>query len=440
MSDRITTTAGGNGNAALPPLSTVAKWSTLALFAVGALIAFIDRTNISAAIAVVDFKDHFELSDIDRGWVASAFFWSYALFQMPMGYIVDRYGVKFPYAICFGVWCLASAAIGLMSVMWTLIMMRLVVGMAEAVVVPATYRWIRHNFDPDESGKPVGLYLLGTKMGPAVGAPLAAWLIYTFNWQMMFYITGLVGMIWLIPWMYFLRNDFPKTVPADVVAKKKKPPVPMKNIFSSPLVWGTLVVNFCYNYFSFFCMTWMPAYLVEQRGLSLKEMGLYTFFSFLGIAIVALLAGWSADKLIARYGRPILIRKAFVIAGFACASTVLLGARADTVQEALFWNVASLSGLGLTSANNLVLCTLTLIPKQVVGFVKGFQNSATAAAGIVAPIMTGWLLHVTGSFLAPMTLVFAFLVLGAATVLFVLRPEWGPRVETDDDELAPART
>lgn len=438
MSDQNGGNAGGTAASELPPLSTVAKWSTLALFAFGALIAFVDRTNISAALAVVEFKDYFVLSDIDRGWIASAFFWSYALFQMPMGYIVDRYGVKYPYAICFTVWCLASAAIGLVSVMWALIMMRLIVGFAEAIVVPATYRWIRHNFDPDQSGKPVGLYLLGTKLGPAVGAPLAAWLIYTYNWQMMFFITGLVGLVWLVPWLYFLRNDFPKNAKVVVAGKKKKPPVPMKNIFSSPLVWGTLVVNFCYNYFTFFCMTWMPAYLVEQRGLSLKEMGLYTFFSFLGIAIVALIAGWSADRLIARYGRPILIRKAFVVAGFVCASTVLLGARAETVQEALFWNVASLSGLGLTSANNLVLCTLTLIPKQVVGFVKGFQNSATATAGIVAPILTGWLLHISGSFLAPMTLVFAFLVLGAVTVLFVLRPEWGPKVEDDEEALAPA--
>jgi cyanate permease len=76
------------------------------------------------------------------------------------------------------------------------------------------------------------------------------------------------------------------------------------------------VVNFCYNYFTFYCMTWMPAYLVEQRGLTLEKMGLYSFFSFAGIAIVALVAGWVADRLIARGGNAVVVRKSFVIAGF----------------------------------------------------------------------------------------------------------------------------
>jgi len=415
-------------------LSQILRWSTLGLLAIGALIAFVDRTNISSALAVESFKVYFELSDIERGWINSAFFWSYAALQVPMGWTVDRYGVKYPYAICFLVWCIASAAIGLMTVFWALILMRLIVGAAEAIVVPATYRWIRTNFDPNKSGTAVGIYMLGTKFGPAFGAPIAAWLIVTLNWRMMFLLTGIVGLLWLIPWLLLAKNDWPQRGEKSEV-KKRASAVPVRNILSSPLVWGTLVVNFCYNYFTFFCMTWMPAYLVEQRGLSIGEMGLFAFYSFMGIALVALAAGFTADRLIARFGRPILIRKAFVVSGFVLACSVLLGARADTVGEALFWNVFSLSALGLTTANNIVLCTLTLIPKQVVGFVKGFQNTASAAAGILSPIITGWLLHETGSYVAPMTLIFIFLMIGAATVLFVLRPEWAPKVR---DDAAPA--
>jgi len=416
-------------------MSSLARWSTLALLALGAMIAFIDRTNISSALAVDTFKAYFELSDLDRGWINSAFFWTYAIFQMPMGYIVDRYGVKYPYAICFTLWCIASACMGLMTAMWGLILLRLFIGVTESIVTPATYRWIRTNFEPTKSGMAVGLYMMGNKLGPAVGAPLAAWLIIAFDWRLMFIITGLAGMVWLIPWMLLTRNDLPRFGDR-AQAKKTAAEVPFRNIFSSPTVWGTLVVNFCYAYFTFFAMTWMPAYLVEQRGLSLKEMGLYTFFTFIGIAIVAFITGTAADKLVARYGRQIMIRKIFVVTGFVLASTVLLGARAETLEEALFWNVFSLSGLGFASSNNIVLSTLTLIPKQVVGFVKGFQNSATALAGIVSPLVTGWLLHVTGSYVAPMTLIFVFLVVGAVTVIFVLRPEWSPRVENDDSEPA----
>jgi MFS family permease len=406
---------------------SLVRWVTLALLAIGALIAFVDRINISAALAVDPFKAHFELSNLDRGWVNSAFFWSYAIFQVPMGWLVDRYGVKRPYAICFTLWCLASAAIGLMPALWGLILMRLIVGAAEAVVVPATYRWIRNNFHPNSSGTAVGFYMLGAKFGPAIGAPLAAWLIINFNWQLMFVITGVAGMLWLIPWMLMAKDDLPRG--HEMAAKKSAASaIPFSRILANPLVWGTLIINFCYNYFTFFCMTWMPSYLVEQRGLSLTEMGLYTFYSFMGIAIVALAAGWTADKIIQRYGHAVLVRKVFVVSGFAIACTVLLGARAETLETALFWNVVSLSGLGLTTANNLALCSLTLIPAPIVGQVKGLQNVATASAGIVAPIITGWLLHVTGSYVAPMTLIFVFLLIGAATVLLLLRPEWAPRI------------
>lgn len=407
---------------------------TLFILALGALIAFVDRVNISAALTVVPFKEHFELSDVDRGWINSAFFWSYALFQVPMGWVVDRYGVKKPYAICFMAWSLATAVTGLMPVLWGLILMRLVVGAAEAVVVPASYRWIRNNYEPQESGAAVGFYMLGAKFGPAVGAPLAAWLILSFNWQMMFVITGLLGMLWLIPWMLLTRNDMPPPVAAAPgqdgakLGKAGQPGVSFATILSSPLVWGTLIVNFCYNYFTFFCMTWMPAYLVEQRGLSLEKMALYTFFSFMGIALVALGSGWAADKIIQRHGHAVLVRKVFVVAGFAIACTVLLGAHADTVEEALFWNVLSLSGLGLTTANNIALGSLTLIPKPIVGRVKGIQNVAAALAGIVAPIVTGWLLHKTGSYVAPMTLIFVFLVIGALAVIVMLQPKWAPRM------------
>jgi MFS family permease len=419
----------GQNAAATPKLAKAAmvRWGTLTLLALAALIAFVDRINISSALAVEPFKQHFALSNLDRGWVNSAFFWSYALCQIPMGWIVDRYGVKRPYAICFTVWCVASAAIGLMQALWGLVAMRLIIGAAEAIVVPATYRWIRNNFHPNESGTAVGFYSLGSKFGPAIGAPLAAWLIDNSSWQWMFVITGVAGLVWLVPWLWLAKNDLPSG--AELAAKKKSAAViSFGSILASPLVWGTLVVNFCYNYFTFFCMTWMPSYLVEQRGLSLSQMGLYTFYSFTGIAIVALVAGWAADKLIERGGDPIVVRKVFVVSGFAIACTVLLGARAQTVETALFWNVVSLSGLGLTTANNLALCSLTLIPAPIVGQVKGFQNVATALAGIVAPLMTGWLLHASGSYVAPMTLIFGFLVLGAATVLLVLRPEWAPKV------------
>ena len=402
------------------------RWWILILLSVGAMISFVDRTSISSALTVPEFKSHFQLSDIDRGWVNSAFFWSYAVLQVPLGWVVDRYGVKWPYTICLVIWCLASALIGLTTTLAGLVTLRLVVGAAEAIVVPASWRWLRNNFGERQSGTAVGIYMLGTKFGPAIGAPLAAWLIVRSDWHTMFFVTGAAGLIWLVPWLALVSDDSPRGRKR-VAAKRAPSTVTVGAILSSPLIWGTFVVNFCYNYFTFYCMTWMPAYLVEQRGLSLQRMGLYSFFSFAGIAIVALAAGWAADRLIARGFDAVLVRKAFTIAGFLVASTVVLGAYADSLSAALFWNVASLSGLGLATANNLALCRLTLIPSSAVGLVTGFQQVATSLAGIVAPILSGWLLQVSGGYALPMQVIFVFLIIGALTTALVLRPEWAPR-------------
>src|SRR5580658_4143764 len=403
------------------------RWLIVGLLSLGAIIAYVSRTNISAALAYKPFIEHFQLSDIDRGALNSAFFWSYAALQIPVGWLVDRYGVKIPYAISFVIWCVASAATGLTHSLSGLTTLRVITGAGEAIVTPASFRWMRQNFSEDESGLAVGIYMLGTKIGPAIGTPIAVWLITLYDWHLMFVIIGLAGLLWLIPWMLLVKNDKPKAVRGSA-AKPRGPTVPFRNILSSPVVWGSIIINFCYNYFVFYCMTWMPAYFVEQRHVSLTKMGLFSFFSFAGIAIVALLAGLAADLIIKRGGDAVFVRKAFVIGGFAIACTELIGVQSSSVQGALFWSIVSLSGLGLTTANSLALCRMTLIPRQAVGLVTGIQNVSTSLAGIVGPILSGWLLQVSGGYLAPMMAIFVFLILGGVSCAVLLRPEWSPKV------------
>jgi MFS family permease len=401
------------------------RWAVVVLLSLGAIIAFCSRTNISAALAYEPFVKHFQLSNIDRGLLNSAFFWSYMLLQIPTGWLVDRYGVKFPYAISFVIWCLSSAATGLTNSVTALTATRVVTGAGEAIVTPASFRWMRQHFNENESGLAVGVYMLGTKIGPAIGAPLAAWLITLYDWHLMFLIVGLTGLVWLIPWLLMVKND---AAAARVDKKTAAATLPIGNILRSPVVWGSVIINFCYNYFVFYCMTWMPAYFVEQRHVTLTKMGLFSFFSFIGIAIVALVSGYAADVLIKRGGNPVTVRKIFVIAGFAIACTELIGAQSSSVHAALFWAVVSLSGLGLTTANSLALCRMTLIPKQAVGLVTGIQNVSTSLAGIVGPIISGWLLDVSGGYQAPMLAIFFFLLVGGLSTALLLRPEWSPKV------------
>jgi len=404
--------------------STV-RWTIIGLLSLGMVIAYASRSNISVALAVPDFIKLFQLSDTDRGTLNSAFFWAYAVLQIPAGWVVDRYGVRLPYAVSFLFWCLASAATAFARSVPQLLTLRVLLGAGEAVVAPASYRWIRFNFEEKQRGLAVGLYMTGTKIGPAIGAPLAAWLIMLYDWRLMFLLIGLCGLVWLIPWMVLVKDDGRQ--PAKQAAKKTgATPVPFSRIMASPVTWGTVIATFCYMYFVYFCMTWMPAYFVEQRHLSLSKMGLYTFFSFGGMAAVAVLAGWAADLMIACGGNPVTVRKWFTIAGFAVACTELIGAQSSSVNVALFFAVLSLSGLGLATANYWAL-TQTLIPAAAIGRISGVQNCSASVAGIVAPILTGWLKQNTGSYEAPMQAIWVFLILGVLSYLFMVREKYAPK-------------
>ena len=406
------------------------RWSILILLGIGAILAFASRTNLPQAQLDKSFLTQFHLSKTDLGVLNSVFFWSYMALQIPMGWIVDRYGYKIPYAISFIFWCMGSAATGLVSNVSGLAATRLAVGAGEAVMMPASYRWIRNNFAETQSGLAVGIFMIGTKVGPAIGPLIAGFLMVAYGWKTMFVIIGLGGLVWLIPWMLLVSNDKPQVAP-QAQGKRFKSAIPMSAILSSPLVWGTIIINFCYNYFVFYDMTWLPDYLKNHHHLSFQKERLYTFFSFMGIAIVALLAGWVADLMIKRGMDKVIVRKAFVIGGFVLACTELLGAKTSSVNVALFWCVVSLSGLGLATANHLALCRLTLIPKPAVGIVTGVQMVSTALAGIAAPIVSGWLLDTTGGYTAPMQVIFVFLVIGALTTFFLLQEKWAPRMPAE---------
>ena len=410
-----------------PQRSALATWALLGLLTMGVLISFIDRTSIGAAIADKDFVAHFALTKVQSGWLSSLFFWSYGLAQLPMGWIVDRYGSKWPYALFFAGWCVITALTGLVDMLAALFAARLLVGVAEAVVIPASYRWIRHNFDESNSGFAVGLFAMGNKFGPAIGTPVSALLIVQYSWHAVFFAMAGIGVLWLVCWIALAPNDLPSPETRTAL-KRSGSGLTLAAALRNPVILGSLITNFSYGYFTFYCMTWMPSYLVETRHLSLQSSGIFTFFSFAGIALMAAFGGWAADRIIARGGDPVIVRKAFIIAGFIGGSTVIFGALASTLEAALFWNVASLSLLGLTTANNLTLCRLTLIPKPAVGMVTGIQQVATSLSGGVAASLSGLLLNASGGYGAPMAVIFVLLVIGALATLGLLRPEWAPRL------------
>ncbi len=404
------------------------RWTIIGLLCTGMIIAYFDRVNLSVALAERDpvrsMRAEFRLDDRDRGALNSAFFWSYAALQIPAGWLVDRFGVKYPYALGFVVWSLVSAGAALSRSLRQLFLLRVLLGVGESVVTPAGMRWIRFHCAENQRGLAVGLYMAAAKVGPALGTPLAGWLIVRFGWRVMFLILGLGCLAWLAPWMKLVRDDDRELEAAQGRAAPGAR-VPFGAVLASPVIWGTVIGTFCYQYFVYFSMTWLPAYFVDRRNFSLADSSVYTGFSFLGMAVVATLAGWAADRWIDRGGDPVRVRKVFTIAGFLAASTELIGALSDSSAVALFFAVFSLSGLGLTTANYWAL-TQTLIPGAAVGRIVGVQNCAANLPGIVAPLLTGWLVQSTGSYEAPMKAIWVFLLAGVAAYLFLVRARYAP--------------
>jgi MFS family permease len=410
--------------AAITPsaITDTRRWSIVCLLSLGMIIAYIDRSNISVALASPDFKALFRLTDADRGVLNSAFFWTYALLQVPAGFLVDRFGVKRPYAIAFVFWSMVSAATALAGSFAMLLSLRLLLGIGEALVTPASVRWIRYNVPEKRRGTALGIYMAGTKFGPAIGAYLAAELIQRYGWQWMFAILGLGCLLWLVPWLLLVRDD-DRQLAASAKSAATVPAVPFTALLKTPLLWGVMLGTFCYNYFVYFSMTWLPAYFVEHRSLNLTKMGVFTAFSFAGMATVAIVAGWAADTLIARGWDPVRTRKGFTIAGFLVASTEIVGALSESTDVAVFFAIVSLTGLGLATANYWAL-TQTLVPGANVGAIAGAQNMASNLAGVSAPLITAWLKSATGSYNAPMQAIWVFLIIGIGSYVFLVRPKY----------------
>ena len=388
----------------------------------GMIISYIDRSNLPVALSSPDFKALFNLSNSDRGNLNSAFFWSYAFLQIPAGFLVDRYGVKWTYSIGFIAWSLVSAATALATNFSQLFGLRLLLGVGEAVVTPASLRWIRFNVDEKQRGLATGMLFAGAKFGPAVGAPLAVWLMALYGWRGMFAVLGLGALIWLIPWLLMVRDD-DRQIEATVIKESTTKAVPFADVFKTPIIWGVLIGTFCYNYFVYFCVTWLPAYFVEARGITQQQMGVFVAFTFSGMAITAMLAGALADWMIRKGWDAVTVRKGFTIAGFLVASTEIIGALSKSNDVALFFAIVSLSGLGLATANYWAL-TQTLMPGAAIGRIAGVQNFASNLSGIVAPIVTGRLLDATGSYNAPMLFLLGVLITGVSSYIVLVRKKY----------------
>ena len=399
-------------------------WGVVLLLFLAMALGYVHRVNLSSALP--SMAAEFDWSATQLGQASAAFFWIYFILQVPAGYAADRWGVRFVFTAGFVIWCCATALTALATGFAMLVGLRLLLGFGQSILTPAGLRYIRLSFPEEQRGTAVGVYMAGTKVGPAAGFVIAAYLLEAFGWRGMFAVLGLGALPWLVPFLMRVKRDDPAARPArGAWAGAEERTVPTGEILRSPVIWGTVLGTFCYMYFVYYCMTWMPTYFKQQHGMSIKEQGWYSAVAFGGMAVVIVAAGRAADMLIRRGFDAVAVRKGFTIAGFVLAATQTIAAYTDSAQAMLFFAVFSLCGLGLMTANYWAL-TQTLIPGGRIAVVVGIQNTASNFAGAVSPWIAGWLVERTGSFDAPIRVAAFWLALGLASYVFLVRKKYAP--------------
>ena len=277
--------------------ATDERWWIVGLLFLGMLINYIDRGNLS--IAAVPIMRELHLSTSMAGVTLSAFFWTYLIFQIPAGYFVDRAGLRLSYGISFLVWTLSSAAVGLVHSVSGLISLRLMLGMGESVAAPASLAYIKRNFHGEEQGLPNAFYLSGMTLGPAVGVFLGGVLLEQVGWRTLFVLTGLVSMFWLWPWARLAPSSGGVAIETGIpsATPESQPSQAWRRLLRNPVVWGVAASSLLYGYYSFFCFTWLPSYLVMSRGYTYTKTGTFMALPLTACALSCIVFGRLADRL-----------------------------------------------------------------------------------------------------------------------------------------------
>lgn len=394
--------------------ANVAQWTLLALLVSSIAINYIDRGALSVSVPVM--KTEFALTEYQVGWLLSAFFWTYALIQLPAGWLVDRVDVKWIYAAGYFIWTVATGLTGVVTGFETLIFARLLLGVGESVAYPATSRIIVQNFAEHQRGLANALVDAGSKLGPALSMLVGGYLVHRFGWRPFFIVLGVGGLVWLLPW--FL------VVPSRKVETAKESPAvgPTSwQLLGRREVWGTAIGMFALGYCWYFLISWLPSYLTKVRGLSMDDMAMAGSLPFWGMAAATVATGYASDRWIACGGSATRVRLSFALSGFMFAAVFLvLASWAETPGWCIGLLVATCASLGMFSANVWAM-TQTLAGPMAAGRWSGIQNCIGNMGGVAASIWTGWIVQSTGSYNLAFYIAAMTLVLGTASYLILVR-------------------
>lgn len=408
----------------------IARPTTLLVLLVLAVgINYVDRGSLS--VVKTDISAEFGLDDLQMGWLFSAFFWSYALCQIAAGWFVDRFDVKWVYAAGFLIWSLATLSMGLMGGFALFFAMRLLLGIGESVAYPATSRIIVENFAEHRRGLANSLVDAASKIGPALSVLLGGLIVAEWGWRSLFLLAGGASLLWLVPWLALVPSQPAPSSENAFDATDNPPRVGYGQLLRRRDVWGTSLGFFCLGYSWYFLISWLPAYLEEERGFSKEAMALFGSLPFWAMAATSVAGGWLSDRLISRGGTPTMVRKSFLVAGFLlCAIFMHAAVTASSDSGCIVMLIAACASLGLYTSNAWAV-TQTLAGPLAAGQWSGLKNAIGNMGGVASPVLTGWIVERTGSFTLAFEAASAMLVLGVfANLLLVGRVaplEWDTR-------------
>ena len=376
-------------------------WTTTILLVASVVINYVDRGNLSVAAPVL--KTELALSPARLGVLLSAFFWTYASCQLVSGWLVDRFDANWVLAAGFFLWSSATAATGLAWGFASLLVVRLLVGVAESVAYPAYSKIFATHFAENHRGIANALIDAGSKVGPAGGALVGGFFIARFGWRPFFIILGLGALPWLPCWFKWQ----PRGAPAAPHQAEVRPS--FREILAHRAAWATCVGLFCGNYFWYFLLSWLPSYFVQERHFSLQNMGIAGSATYLFTAATTTVAGCLSYRALAAGASPTKVRKLCVSLGLALATIIVVVPLITNPRIAVAVLILASMGYGIFSSSHWAI-TQTIAGPAAVGRWTGMQNFVGNLSGVVAPLLTGFVVQATGQFF------WAFVVIGAVTL------------------------
>ncbi len=411
------------------------RWRIAFLLGLGVLVNYFDRVNLSVAHAALFTT--FAISNVTFGYLSAAYNWTFTLCQLPVGVLLDKFGVRRVGRISTLVWSIASFAAAITPNLGGFFAARLLLGIGEAPTFPSNAKAIGYWFPARERSLATAVFDGAAKFSSAIGVPLIGILLLKVGWRWSFAATGLISFLYFLlfsrvyrdpaddPALTARERDYiaaPDTAEEEAAAAPFLPSqtASLGYLISQPKVIGIALGFGSQTYTIYLLLTWLPSYFSSALHLDLLHSFLYTGMPWLiAGACEMLVGGWLIGRLIRSGWSPDRVRRTVLVGGTTMGLGIFGVAHARSAAEALLWISISLAGIAVASP--VVWSLPSLIgPSGSVGTMGGAMNFCGQISGIVAPIVTGYVVSARHSFAWAFGVAAIYLLVGISAYIFLL--------------------